>query len=94
MDFRFKFRRHRAEKHEVANEQRIERDRVSRMRGLAVGMSIPMTLIAGPLLGWLAGAWLDGYLGTSYWTAVLIILGTIAGFIGMIEMLVLLGRMK
>jgi len=94
VDFRFKFRRQRAKEHEQANEQRIERDRVSRMHGLAVGLSIPMTLIAGPLLGWLAGAWLDRALSTSHWTMMLIVLGTIAGFIAMIEMLVLLGRRK
>jgi F0F1-type ATP synthase assembly protein I len=92
VDFRFKYRRHRAEPHELANKERIARDRLTRMRGLAIGMSIPLTLVAGPLVGWLAGSWLDRLLGTSYWLIALIVVGTVAGFVAMIEALVVLGR--
>lgn len=92
MDFRFKFRRKRPEEGELRGEQRQEADRRKRMRGLALGFSIPMTLIAGPLLGWLIGAWLDRLLGTGHWLIVMIVLGTVAGFVGMIEALVILGR--
>ncbi len=90
MDFRFKYRRHpdsELEKLRQRNEKRQERDRVSRMRGLAYGMSIPMTLAAGPVGGWLLGSWLDRSLNTGFWMITLILLGTIAGLASTIRML-------
>ena len=94
MDFRFEYRRKPPEEHELRGDQRVEADRVKRMRGLALGISIPMTLVAGPLLGWLLGAWLDRLLGTGYWLVVMIVLGTIGGFVAMIEALIMLGRQR
>ena len=94
VDYRFKYRRTRAEPHESAEEERVERDRLKRMRGLAIGVSIPMTLVAGPLVGWLVGSWLDRMLGTGYWMVILIVLGTAAGFVAMIEALIVLGRQQ
>jgi len=41
---------------------------------------------------WLIGAWLDRLLGTGYWLVVMIVLGTIGGFVAMIEALIMLGR--
>jgi len=70
----------------------VERDRVKRARALGIGLSIPMTLIGGPLLGWLAGTWLDAKLNTNYWMIILVVLGTAAGFKAMIDMLIKLGR--
>lgn len=92
MDFRIKYDRKRPDKYERANEARTERDRLKRMRGLAIGLSIPMTLIGGPVAGWLLGLWMDNLFQTGYWLIVMIVLGTIAGFVAMIEMLVKLGR--
>lgn len=92
MDFRIQYNRKRSEPHEIRNEQRAERDRFKRMRGLAVGLSIPSLLVAGPLVGWLIGTWLDNRLGTAYWMVILIIAGTLAGFKAMIDMLIKLGR--
>jgi len=63
-----------------------------RMRSMAVGLSVPATLVSGPVAGWLIGTWLDNRLGTGYWMVVLIIIGTIAGFKLMIDMLIKLGR--
>ena len=92
MDYRFKFDRKKPAEHERTNHEREERDRFKRMRGLAIGLSIPMTLIGGPVAGWLIGSWLDHALGTGFWMVVMIVLGTAAGFCAMIEMLIKLGR--
>jgi F0F1-type ATP synthase assembly protein I len=92
VDFRFKYRRKKPADHELADEARRERDQLKRMRGLAIGLSIPMTLVGGPVAGWLLGAWMDSLFSTSYWTIVMVVLGTVAGFVAMIEMLIKLGR--
>lgn len=92
MDFRVKYRRHRPDKHEAQRQQEREKDALSRMRGLAIGMSIPAALLAGPLAGWLAGAALDRALGTAYWTLILIILGTAAALKLVIDMLAKLSK--
>lgn len=92
MDFRFKYRRKRPADYELAEEARTERDLLKRMRGLAIGLSIPMTLIGGPVAGWLLGLWMDHLFSTSYWTIVMVVIGAVAGFVAMIEMLVKLGR--
>ena len=92
MDFKFRYDRKPRKENELRDERRQESDLKKRMRGLAVGLSIPSTMIAGPLLGWFIGNWLDNRLGTGYWMVVLIIIGTVAGFKVMIDMLVKLGR--
>ena len=91
MDFRFKFKRSKPTPEERRREERERRDTHKRMRGLAVGLSIPISLVAGPLGGWLIGSWLDSILGTSYWMLVLIILGTVAGFKLVVDLLARLG---
>ncbi|MCC7477148.1 AtpZ/AtpI family protein [bacterium] len=90
MDFRFKYSRHpdsEQERLKKRNDARQEADRVKRMRGLAYGLSIPMTLAAGPVGGWLIGSWLDRSLGTGFWMIVLILVGTLAGLVSTIRML-------
>ncbi|MBN2082055.1 AtpZ/AtpI family protein [bacterium] len=92
MDYRFTYRRKKPEEHEERNEQRDESDRLKRARALGIGFSIPMMLIGGPLVGWLAGTWLDKHFNTGFWMITLVILGTVAGFKTMIDMLIRLGR--
>lgn len=92
MDFRFKYRRGRPRPEQARTEQERERDTLRRTRGLAIGMTIPMSLIAGPLGGYFIGTWLDHAFHTSYWVAVFVILGAIAGIKMVIDMLIKLGR--
>jgi F0F1-type ATP synthase assembly protein I len=92
VDYRFAYRRKKPGEHELAEEQRQERETVRRMRGLAIGLSIPMFLAAGPLGGWIIGALLDKWLGTSWLMPTLIILSTIAGFKMAIDMLLRLNK--
>lgn len=45
--------------------------------GLAI--TIPMMLLAGPLVGWFIGSWLDKKFGTNPWLLIiLLVLGTTA----------------
>ncbi|MCH7471471.1 AtpZ/AtpI family protein [bacterium] len=92
MDFRFKYRRGPVPKEQRKEEERIERDRLTRLRGLAIGISIPASMVSGPLLGWLAGSWLDRALGTGFWMITLVLLGTAAGLKVTFDMLIRLGR--
>lgn len=92
MEHRFTYRRKKPSPEEQAEERRQERETVRRMRGMAIGLSIPMFLAAGPLGGWLIGALLDQWLGTSWIMPVLIIASTIAGFKMAIDMLLLLNK--
>ncbi len=49
-------------------------------RQLGIAVTIPMTLLAGPLVGWFIGSWLDKWFGTKPWLLViLLVLGTVAG---------------
>ena len=60
--------------------------KLARQMGIAV--TIPMTLLAGPLVGWFAGSWLDGKFGTKPWFLVILLaLGTIAGVRQTIKMI-------
>jgi len=92
MDFRFKFRRGRPSGEEQSREQREDGELARRMRGMAYGVSIPFSLVAGPVAGWFAGSWLDQHYGTSFWLPVLILLFTAAAMWTVIEMLLRLGR--
>lgn len=92
MDFRFQYRRRRSSPEEQQGEQRRESDVLLRTRGLAIGLSIPMSLAAGPLAGWLLGSWLDRTFHTGFWTLTLIVLGALAGLLMVIEMLIKLGK--
>lgn len=92
MDFRFQYRRGRPKPEQVRSEREREKDKLRRTRGLAIGMTIPLSMIAGPLGGWFIGAWLDRTFHTSYWVAVFVILGAVAGIKMVIDMLVKLGR--
>lgn len=62
------------------------------MRGVAIGMSIPMGMVGGPIGGWLVGSWLDKTLGTDFWMITLVCLGTASGIWMTIEMLIKLGK--
>jgi F0F1-type ATP synthase assembly protein I len=93
VDYRFKYDRKRPSPERRAEEERIERDRLKRMRGLAIGWSIPFTLAGGPVAGWLLGMALDYGLGTAYWIPVLVIIGTIAGLVASVQLLIQLGRL-
>ncbi len=62
------------------------------MRGVAIGLSIPMGMVAGPVGGWLIGSWLDSALGTGFWMITLVCLGTVSGIWMTIEMLMKLGK--
>jgi len=92
VDFRFKYSRTPPDEHEKRGEERRQTDTTRRIRGLAVGLSIPMSLVAGPVAGWLIGGWLDRELGTGYWMTVLILLCTAASIFMVIELLAQLGR--
>lgn len=92
MDYRFKFSRKPPDEHEERAEQRTVSETKRRMRGLAIGMSIPASLVAGPVAGWLVGGWLDHHFGTGYWLIVLILLFTVASIYTVIELLISLGR--
>jgi len=92
MDFRFKYRRRRKEPAEAQEEQRQERDLGLRMRGLAIGMSIPASLVAGPVGGYFIGRLMADWLHADYWVPVMVLLGTASGLYMVIEMLIKLGR--
>jgi hypothetical protein len=92
VDHRFTYRRKRPSPEELAEEQRCDREVVRQGRGLAMGLAIPMALASGPLGGWLIGAALDKWLGIAWLMPAMIILGTIAGFKLMIDMLVRLNK--
>jgi len=95
MDFRFKYRRHPASRHEATREERQEQEVERRSQGLAVGMGIPFTLAGGPITGWLAGAGIDKLVhtqGSHLWTIILILLGTVAGLVMTVELLSKLNR--
>jgi F0F1-type ATP synthase assembly protein I len=92
VDYRFQFRRTRVPPEQQQEQLRKEQDTAQRMRGLAFGMVIPMSLVAGPLGGYFLGEWMDRSFHTQYWMPVLIILGMIAGIKMVIDMLVKLGR--
>jgi F0F1-type ATP synthase assembly protein I len=46
-----------------------------RLTGL--GMTIPFAFLAGPLLGYFVGTWLDGRYGTGWITGVAVVLGLV-----------------
>ena len=92
MDYRFKYHRGRKAPEELQGEKKREADTLLRTRGLAIGLSIPMSLLSGPLAGWLLGSWLDRIFRTGYWTLTLILLGTVAGLKLVIDMLIKLGK--
>ena len=92
MDFRFKYRRGRKEPAEAQEEQRQERDLRLRMRGLAIGMSIPASLIAGPVGGYYLGVLLKDWLHGDYWIPAMVILGMASALYMVIEMLIKLGK--
>lgn len=92
MDFRFKYDREPPDEHVKRGEDRRQTDTTRRVRGLAIGLSIPMMLVSGPIAGWIVGGWLDHKLGTGYWLAVLILLFTAASIYMVIELLTHLGR--
>lgn len=92
MDFRFKYRRGRKDPAEIKEEVRQERDLQTRVRGLAIGMSIPASLVAGPVGGYFLGRLLADWLHAGYWVPIMVILGTVSGLVMVIEMLVHLGK--
>jgi F0F1-type ATP synthase assembly protein I len=79
MDFKFRYNRRPQSAEAAAQEQRLEADREKRMQGLAMGLTIPTTLLGGVVGGWLLGSLLDRWQGTTFWMPTLIILGTVAG---------------
>ncbi len=92
MDYRFKYDRKPPSDEQRRGEERRQSDTSRRMRGLAIGLSIPFSLVAGPVAGWLLGSWLDQRLDTQYWLIVLILLFTAASIYMVIELLAQLGR--
>ncbi len=92
MDHRFTFRRKRPDEHESRREQRENSEVLRRGRGLAIGMSIPLTMLAGPIGGWFLGNWLDSLFGTGWIGLTLLLAGTVAGFKLAIDMLTKLNR--
>jgi F0F1-type ATP synthase assembly protein I len=92
VDYRFQYRRHKPAPEELEGQKRREKDALIRARGLAIGLSIPMSLAAGPLGGWLLGSWLDRLFHTGFLTLTLILLGTVAGLKMTVDMLAKLSR--
>jgi F0F1-type ATP synthase assembly protein I len=63
------------------------------IRQIGILTSIPILLVVGPFLGYLAGHWLDGKLGTEpIFTIILLILGFIASGRETYEMIKKAGR--
>jgi F0F1-type ATP synthase assembly protein I len=82
MDFRFKYRRHPDASVTPEVEQRedvLGEETERRVQGLALGLSIPSTLLGSVVAGWLLGSWLDRLLHTSFLIIVFILIGTAAG---------------
>lgn len=49
------------------------------VRQMGLAITIPMMLLAGPLVGWFIGSWLDKKFGTNPWLLIiLLVLGTTA----------------
>jgi F0F1-type ATP synthase assembly protein I len=94
VDFRFRYDRHRRPPEYKVDTQRREQDTQLRMRGLAIGLTIPTALAGGPLGGWLLGSWIDRLAGTHIWMPILTIGGTLAGLASVLEMLIKLGRQR
>lgn len=92
MDYKFKYDRDRPDEAKQRGMQREQKETTRRMRGMAIGLSIPASMVAGPIAGWLVGGWLDNHFGTGFWMITLILLFTAASIYTVIEMLALLGR--
>lgn len=92
MDFRFRYRRGRPVKEELERERREEKDASLRAKQLAIGLSIPFSLLSGPIGGYFLGQWLDERLNTSYWMPVMIMIGLAAGFKMVLDQLAYLGK--
>ena len=55
-------------------------DKFKLARQLGIAVTIPMVLLAGPLVGWFIGSWLDKKFGTHPWLVIIVsIMGFIAG---------------
>jgi F0F1-type ATP synthase assembly protein I len=80
MDFRFKYRRHKPAREELQREAKEVKDSTLRARQLALGLSIPFSLLSGPVGGYFLGHWMDERFNTSYWMPVMIMLGLATGF--------------
>ena len=60
-------------------EQKPDNQKFKLARQMGLGVTIPMVLVSGPLIGWFIGSWLDKKLGTAPWIfIILLILGSIA----------------
>ena len=92
VDFRFKYRRHKASDQEIRREQQSEEDRSKRMRGVSYAFVIPAYLVSGTVAGWLAGSWLDQRLGTAFWLPLLVVMFTVASFAMVIRLMASLNR--
>lgn len=92
VDFRFKYRRQRPAKEELAREVKEERDVNLRARQLAIGLSIPASLISGPLFGYFTGKWLDDHFHTGFWMITMIFLGLAGGFKMVFDQITRLGK--
>ncbi len=57
------------------------------IRTAGLGMTIPFTLLAGPLLGFLVGSWLDSHFATSWVMPTAVILGLVGSIRLTIQML-------
>jgi len=66
-------------------DQQLDSADYIRLTGL--GMTIPFAFLAGPLMGYFVGAWLDGHYGTGWITGVAVLLG-LAGSIRLVISLV------
>lgn len=62
-------------------------DHGSAFRGVGVALALSVQLILAIVLGFLLGHWLDGLLHTTPWlTVVGVLLGIVAGFVGLFKL--------
>lgn len=55
----------------------MDKDKYSGYRQLAIATTIPVILVVAPLLGYYAGEWVDGKLGTE---KIFMVIGLVLGF--------------
>jgi len=56
----------------------MDKDKYSGYRQLAIATTIPVILVVAPLIGYYAGDWVDGKLGTD---KIFMIIGLVLGFV-------------
>ena len=68
-------------------------DKFKLARQMGIAITIPMVLLAGPLVGWFIGSWLDKKFGTEPWfLTIMLIMGLAAGIRQTIQLIKQISR--